>query len=624
MAAYTKSLSLWIKYLFMITLITVVISFTAGEVVRVFERNYHEEKVDRLLQSYFQALSSTTIEDVLTEDIPHLETILEQATAHNPDLIYVLISNEAEVQLASSGQKPRNDNTLTAQYHRTITFEGEVFGSMTLALSKEMLLNEINQHVDQIRYFSAASLLLLGCFSYFLTQYLLLSPLNKINSKLLSINELSLPAKPEPEPESLSELARLNKSVNMLQEVLLAQREKEHQLETAKKLAEEANKSKTEFIATMSHEIRTPMNVILGSLDILKDESLSNAANQLTDTAQNAAKLLLSQLNDILDYSKLDANKVTLTNSAFSPTMTAEKVITIFSAQAAQKNIVLTFNSDISRQTLFIGDEGKISQILINLVGNAVKFTENGTISLSIISQKNHDATGITITLKDSGIGIAKEKINTILAPFVQSDPSFSRHYGGAGMGLAISNKLLAMMGGKLNIQSTLGEGSVFSFQLRLKPDRINQKHGTPSSISPTAQQQTLAILLVEDSPSNQLIAKTMLAKYGFQVNTANNGLEAVKAIKSNKFFLVLMDLQMPKMNGLDACSEIRKLTNAKKHVPIVAMTANVSDTDRQQCLSVGMDDFLTKPINKHKMLQVICYWLGRSHLDANPYRHLY
>lgn len=622
MAAYTKSLSLWLKYLFMITLITLVISFTAGEVVRVFERNYLEEKVDRQLQSYFQALSSTTIEDVLTEDIPHLETILEQATAHNPDLIYVLISNEAEVQLASSGQKPSNDNTLTARYHRTITFEGEVFGSMTLALSKEMLLNEIGQHVDQIRYFSAASLLLLGSFSYFLTQYLLLSPLNKINRKLLSINDLSLPAKPE--PENLSELARLNRSVNMLQEVLLAQREKERQLETAKKHAEEANKSKTEFIATMSHEIRTPMNVILGSLDILKDESLSNAANQLTATAQNAAKLLLSQLNDILDYSKLDANKVTLSNDTFSPVMTAEKVIAIFSAQAAQKNIALTFNSDLSSQAQFMGDEGKTAQILTNILGNAVKFTENGTISLSMTSQKNHDSTDITFTLKDSGIGIAKEKIDTILAPFVQSDPSFSRRYGGAGMGLAISNKLLAIMGGKLNIQSTLGEGSVFSFQLTLKPACLNQEYAAQASLSPTTQQQTLPILLVEDSPSNQLIAKTMLAKYGFQVNTANNGLEAVKAIRSNKFSLVLMDLQMPEMNGLDACSEIRKLANTKKHVPIVAMTANVSDTDRRQCLSVGMDDFLTKPIDKHKMLQVICYWLGRSHLDTNPYRHLY
>lgn len=620
MAAYTKSLPLWLKYVFMITLITLVLSFSAGEIVRVFEKNYLEEKVGKQLQNYFQALSSTAIEDVLTEDIPHLETILEQATSHSPDLIYVLISNETGKQLASSGLAPTTDDKLIAQYHHTISFEGEIFGSMTLALSTENLLNEINHHVDQIRYLSAASLLLLGLFSYFLTQSLLLSPITKINRKLLSINEFTHLSKPE--PQYLSELERLNRSVNMLQEVLQAQKEKEHQLETAKKYAEEANKSKTEFIATMSHEVRTPMNVILGSLDILKDEALSSAANQLTETAQNAAKLLLSQLNDILDYSKLDSNKVTLTQDSFSPVMTAERVIAIFSAQAKKKKVALAFHSDLPRRTQLIGDEGKISQVLTNLIGNAVKFTESGAISLTLTSEKNHDTTNITFTLQDSGIGIAKDKINTILAPFVQSDPSFSRRYGGAGMGLAISNKLLAIMKGKLNIESTLGKGSVFSFQLGLKTSSLHQEYDTQASISPTAQQQALPILLVEDSPSNQLIAKTMLAKYGFLVNTANNGHEAVQAIKNNTFSLVLMDLQMPEMNGLDACCEIRKFANAKKHVPIVAMTANVSDTDRQQCLSVGMDDFLTKPINKNKMLQVICYWLGRSHQDISPYRH--
>ncbi|OLQ69487.1 hybrid sensor histidine kinase/response regulator [Photobacterium proteolyticum] len=621
MAAYTKSLTLWFKYAFLISLITLLLSFCAGEVVRGYERNYLEDKVDRQLQSYFQALSSTTIEDVLTEDVPHLETILEQATAHNPDLIYVLISNEAGVLLASSGQAPGSNNPLTAQYHRTIMFEGEVFGSMTLALSKERLLADINHHVDQIRFISAASLLLLGFFCYFLTHYLLLSPLNRINRRLLSIDGLALPVKPD--PEHLSELARLDKSVNVLQKVLKAQKDKERQLQLAKRHAEEANKSKTEFIATMSHEIRTPMNVILGSLDILKDESLSTTAKQFTSTAQNAAKLLLNQLNDILDYSKLDANKVAVNNAAFSPVNTVENVIALFAEQATKRGIELAFHSDPASQSRFIGDEGKITQVLTNLLGNAIKFTESGTISLAVTSKKSHDNTTLTFTVEDSGIGIDKEKIGAILDPFVQSDPSFSRRYGGAGMGLAISNKLLAMMGGQFDINSSLGKGSTFSFQLTLQPVDNTKDNSNCTPIVPTLQQQALPILLVEDSPSNQLIAKTLLAKHGFQVNTANNGLEAVQAMRSNKFALVLMDLQMPEMNGLDACSEIRKLTNAQKQVPIVAMTANVSDTDRRQCLSVGMDDFLSKPIDKNRMLQVICYWLGRSHQDPPIYQQV-
>ncbi|MGR5146243.1 response regulator [Photobacterium alginatilyticum] len=616
MAAYIKSLPLWLKYAFLISLITLLLSFSAGEIVRGYERNYLEDKVDRQLQSYFQALSSTTIEDVLTEDVPHLETILEQATSHNPDLTYVLICNEAGVLLARSGQDPGDNNPLTAQYHRTIMFEGEIFGSMTLALSKERLLADISHHVDQIRFISAASLLLLGFFCYFLTHYLLLSPLNRINRRLLSVDELALPVN----QEHLSELARLDKSVNVLQKVLTAQKEKERQLQLAKRHAEAANKSKTEFIATMSHEIRTPMNVILGSLDILKDESLSTTAKQFTTTAQNAARLLLNQLNDILDYSKLDANKVAVNNAVFSPVNTSENVIALFSEQAAEKGIELAFHSDQASQAHFIGDEDKITQVLTNLLGNAVKFTERGTISLSITSKKLQDSTTLSFTVEDSGIGIDKGKLTAILDPFVQSDPSFSRRYGGAGMGLAISNKLLAIMGGQLDINSSLGKGSSFSFRLTLQPADHTKDKSNCTPIVPTLQQQALPILLVEDSPSNQLIAKTLLAKYGFQVNTANNGLEAVQAMRNNNFALVLMDLQMPEMNGLDACIEIRKLTSTQKKVPIVAMTANVSDTDKRQCLSVGMDDFLTKPIDKNKMLQVICYWLGRNHQGTALY----
>ncbi|MCW8327429.1 response regulator [Photobacterium sp. SDRW27] len=599
----------------MITLITSVLSFGAGEIVRVFERTYLEEKVDLQLENYFNALSSTTIENVLTEDIPHLETILEQAASHSPELIYVQITNEAGKLLARWGEAPRASNGLSAQYQRTISLEGEVFGFIRLAISKEKYLNEINHHVDLMRYFSATSLLLLGCFSYFLTQYLLLSPIDKINRKLLSIQNLAQSV--EPVPEQLSELERLNRSVNTLREVLLAQKEKEHQLEVARKRAEEANRSKTEFIATMSHEIRTPMNVILGSLDILKDEIQSSTAIQLTNTAQSAAKLLLSQLNDILDYSKLDANKMILSDEPFSPVRVAENVIALFSSEAEQKQLSLTLHSDISCQTELIGDKGKISQILTNLIGNALKFTEKGCITLSLNSQENRDSTEITFKLEDSGIGIAKDKLQSILEPFVQSDPSFSRRYGGAGMGLSISSKLLALMRSELKVQSTLGEGSVFSFKLILP--QTQQKSDRKNTITPTIKQQSLPILLVEDSPSNQLIAKTILARHGFQVDTANNGLEAIQAIRNKRFALILMDLQMPEMNGFDACCEIRRFANIKKQIPIVAMTANVSNTDRQQCLSVGMDDFLTKPINKQKMLQVICYWLGRNHQDTQP-----
>lgn len=611
MIFHLRKLPLWLKYAVMISFITLIFCIISGEIVRLYEKDYLEEKVERQLQQYFTVLTAATIEDVLTEDIPHLNTILEYVAPDIPDLCYVAIHNDQDNTLATWGIKPLENSTESSQIYKTISVEGEVFGSMSIAISKNNLINDINHHVEQMRFFSAISLLFLGVLSYFISQYLLLSPLTKINNKLLSLKCLQKTPN-EPLTEQ-SELDRLNASVDTLKDVLKQQIEREQQLYKAKLEAEAANKSKVEFIATMSHEIRTPLSVILGALEILEEEPLTQHGQKFTVSAHNAAKILLSQLNDILDYSKLDSGKAILNNTRFSPFQMTQSIIAIFTDQAQQKGITLQLNSALSADDYVLGDEGKSSQILTNLLGNAIKFTDSGSISIKMKSNIYKGKQAITFSVTDTGIGIDSNKVKSILSPFVQSDASFSRRYGGAGMGLAISQALIHLIGGELKITSERHQGSTFSFTLQLEPTSAPLKTSDEHTLNST-KHQAATILLVEDSPSNQMIAKAILAKNGFDVVIANNGKEAVAALESTSYDLILMDLQMPEMNGFEACTCIRDLQNNKSDIPIIAMTANVSQQDQVQCQSVGMDDFLTKPINKIKMLEVLHHWLGRTH----------
>lgn len=611
MISNLRRLPLWLKYAVMISFITLILCLISGEIVRFYEKNYLEEKVERQLQQYFTVLTAATIEDVLTEDIPHLDTILEYVASDIPDLSYVAIKNDQDKVLATWGVQPLKNSTESSQIYKTISVEGEVFGSMSIAISRNNLVKGIDHHVGQMRFFSAISLLLLGVLSYFICQYLLLSPLTKINNKLLSLK--CLHKEPQEPLAEQSELDRLNTSVDTLENVLKQQAEREQQLNKARLDAETANKSKAEFIATMSHEIRTPLNVILGALEILEEEPLTQHGQKFTVSAHNAAQILLSQLNDILDYSKLDSGKAILNNTSFSPFQMAQSIIAIFADQAQQKGITLQLNSTLSTNNYVLGDEGKSSQILTNLLGNAIKFTDSGSISINLKSNIYKGKQAITFSVTDTGIGIDNNKIQSILSPFVQSDASFSRRYGGAGMGLAISQALVHLIGGELEITSELHQGSTFSFTLQLESTSAPLKISDEHTLNNT-KHQAATILLVEDSPSNQMIAKAILAKNGFNVATANNGKEAVAALENTSYDLILMDLQMPEMNGFEACTCIRDLHNNKSDIPIIAMTANVSQQDQVQCLSVGMDDFLTKPINKMKMLEVLHHWLGRNH----------
>jgi signal transduction histidine kinase/CheY-like chemotaxis protein len=427
------------------------------------------------------------------------------------------------------------------------------------------------------------------------------------------------------EYEGTSEFQFLSSSIRKMKIIIKEKNEWIHNLNEellrAKKDTETATELKNQFLANMSHEIRTPLNGILGMADLVIETEMSLEQKEYLDMIKSSGLRLLLVINDILDFSRIEAGKMSLDINTFNLRERLLDTFNLMKISAIKKKLGFSYKIEDDVPNILTGDPNRLLQVIFYLLNNAIKFTDRGEIGILVKSDngsREKDSVLLHFIVSDTGIGIPGEKQDRIINAFTQADLSYSRRHGGSGLGLSISSGLVRLMGGEIWFHSIVNKGSRFHFtaRFRVEQDIINEEispfQEKPSISGPIIGENEYNILLVEDERINRMLAEKIMLKQGWKVTPARNGEEALTAYNTRRFDLIIMDIQMPVMDGFTATKTIRKTEKEKGgHIPIIAMTAHAIKGDREKCLAAGMDDYLSKPISPDKFISKISRYLG-------------
>ncbi|KAA8667104.1 response regulator [Vibrio gigantis] len=579
-----------------------------------FLSDSNEQQLIKRAQATSQLFARATKDAVLSTDIATLDDIVKEIMTIE-DIVYVKVERN-EVLLSSAGatdyfnkeiQVDTNlsnvDDGIFDTYY-PIESDGLKYGSISIGFTTSSINSMLTDAKKTISSIALIEVILVAFCSFILGTYLT-KHLYQLSFAVKKVRTqgpgFQLKIKSDDE---------LGDVVNAFNDMSTSLSKNYTDIKQAREQAEQASESKSRFLASMSHEIRTPMNGVLGILSLLKETKLTKDQSHLVNTASTSGELLLSIINDILDFSRMEANTLILEQKTFSLQECIHSTIDSFEPSANAKNIQLVTPYQPDQPVMVVGDVHRFQQILLNLIGNAIKFTSEGSVIVNVETNETEDnKVEITCQVADSGIGIESNAMSYLFEEFTMVDQGYSRRRDGSGLGLAICKHLAKLMDGNISASSEEGVGSTFTFSVMLEKASNSGEDSRSGSSSVALNPKILSsrILVAEDNKANQLVIVNMFKNAGMTIDIANDGNQAVEMVKNNDYDFIFMDISMPEKDGLQACSEIRNLPNTQKaSVPIVALTAHALAGDREQFLNQGMDDYLAKPMRMSQIADML------------------